>query len=125
MEVDFLKLNQPMPGTAPKLKATPGVGVKNINLIRAPKRGLGGFAEIAHWNTSARQGAFNETRRGWMAKPQRNNQNHGIRRACAGFRALREIRFYQKLTCFLIPMRAFQCVARQVALDVALNGTKY
>ena len=35
-------------------------------------------------------------------------------------RALREIRFYQSSTCFLIPMIAFQRAVRQVALDV--NG---
>ena len=55
-----------------------------------------------------------------MARPQRHVQNQGIRRARAGMRALREIRFYQGSTCFLIPMRAFQRAVRQVALDV--NG---
>ena len=42
-----------------------------------------------------------------------------------GIGALREIRFYQKSTCFLIPMRAFQRLVRQVALDEALNGKEY
>ena len=42
--------------------------VKNLNLIHAPRRGKSGFAEIAKWNCSARQGAHNETKRGWMAR---------------------------------------------------------
>ena len=44
------------------------IAVKNLNLIHAPRRGKSGFAEIAKWNRSARQGAYNETKRGWMAK---------------------------------------------------------
>ena len=44
------------------------IAVKNLNLIHAPKRGKSGFAEIARWNRSARQGAHNETKRGWMAR---------------------------------------------------------
>ena len=58
-----------------------------------------------------------------MARPQRNAQNQGIRRARAGMRALREIRFYQRSTCFLIPMRAFQREVRKIALDV--NGREH
>ena len=53
----------------------------------------------------------------WMARPERHAQNRGIRRARAGMRALREIKFYQHSTCFLIPMRAFQREVRKVALD--------
>ena len=116
MEIDFPKID-------PKNQAAnkrPAIGGKNLKLIRAPKRGESGFAVIARWNAMARQGKFNETKRGWMARPQRNAQNQGIRRARAGMRALREIRFYQGSTCFLIPMRAFQRAVRQVALDV--NG---
>ena len=48
-----------------------------------------------------------------------------MRRAKPGFKALREIRFYQKSTCFLIPMRAFQRAVQQVALDEALGGKEY
>ena len=44
------------------------IAVKNLNLIHAPKRGKSGFAEIARWNRSARQGAHNETKCGWMAR---------------------------------------------------------
>ena len=58
-----------------------------------------------------------------MSRPQRNAQNQGIRRARAGMRALREIRFYQRSTCFLIPMRAFQREVRKVVLDV--NGREH
>ena len=120
MEVDFPNLSS-QPQQAPKRK----IAAKDINLIRAPKRGKGGFTEIARWNATARQGTFNETKRGWMRKPQRNSQNRGIRRARVGLRAIREIRFYQGSTCFLIPMRAFQRAVRQIALDVALTGKEY
>ena len=44
------------------------IATKNLNLIRAPKRGKSGFTEIATWNRTARQGAWNEMKRGWMAK---------------------------------------------------------
>ena len=44
------------------------VAVKNLNLIQAPKRLKNGFAEIARWNCTARQGMYNETKHGWMAK---------------------------------------------------------
>ena len=44
------------------------IAAKNLNLIRAPRRGKSGFTEIAAWNRLARQGAWNETKRGWMAK---------------------------------------------------------
>ena len=59
-----------------------------------------------------------------MAKVRRQRDEHGriIRRARPGFRALREIRFYQKLTCFLIPMLAFQRYVCEVALDFKING---
>ena len=104
MEVDFPNLGQqpPPPQRRP-------IAVKNMNLIRAPRRGKSGFAEIARWNRTACQGAFNETKRGWMAKRQRdpNNQNQ-LRRRRPGFRALHEIHFYQKSICFLISMRGFQ-----------------
>ena len=44
------------------------IAAKNLNLIMAPKRGKSGFTEIAAWNRSAHQGAWNETKRGWMTK---------------------------------------------------------
>ena len=80
--------------------------------------------EIAHWNWQARQGVYNETHRGWMAKACHRRDEHGniIQRARPGFRALREIRFYQKLTCFLIPMLAFQRYVHEVALDFKIKG---
>ena len=72
MEVDFPNLNQ-----QPQPKRRRPIAAKDINLIRAPRRGKSGFAEIARWNRSARQEVFNETRGGWMAKRQRdaNNRN--------------------------------------------------
>ena len=103
------------------------IATKNLNLIMAPKRGKSGFTEIAAWNRSARQGAYNETKRGWMAKNERRQDARGrlLRKRCPGMGALYEIRFYQKSTCFLILMIAFQRYVRQVALDVALGGKKY
>ena len=81
---------------------------KNLNLIRAPRRGKSGFAEIARWNRTARQGVYNETKHGWMEKRTNDNtQSQHLRRQRPGFCALREIRFYQKSTCFLISMIGF------------------
>ena len=127
-EVDFPKLgtkNQPKPQNIP-LKPNPKgpLVAKNINLIRAPRRGRKGLAEIARWNRMARQGVYNEMKRGWMAKVKRQRDENGrmIRKARSGIRALREIRFYQKSTCFLIPMLAFQCLVREVALDFKIQG---
>ena len=80
-EIDFPKIdpkNQPKPLGAHPPRATPGMGVKNINLIRAPKKGVSGFAVIARWNATARQGKDNKTKRGWMKRPQRHAQNQHI-----------------------------------------------
>ena len=57
MEVDFPNQRQPPP--PPRCRP---LAAKNMNLIRAPKRGKSGFAEIARWNRTARQGVFNETK---------------------------------------------------------------
>ena len=85
------------------------IAVKNLNLIHAPKRGKSGFAEIARWNHSARQGAHNETKRGWMTRGVGDPaQRQHLRGRRPGSSALQEIRFYQKSTCFLISMRGFQ-----------------
>ena len=70
-EVDF-----PNQGAGPQQRQTAQAGkqprqpiaAKNLNLIRAPRRGKSGFAEIAKWNCSARQGVYNETKCGWMAR---------------------------------------------------------
>ena len=51
------------------------IAAKNLNLIRAPRRGKSVFAEIARWNHTAWQGAFNEMKCGWMAKRTRDNAN--------------------------------------------------
>ena len=49
------------------------IAAKNLNLIRAQRRGKSGFAEIAKWNRSARQGVYNETKHGWMARRINDN----------------------------------------------------
>ena len=103
------------------------IAAKNLNLIRAPRRGKSSFTEIVAWNRSARQRAWNEMKRGWMARNERQWDAMGrlLRKIHAGTEALREIRFYQKSTCFLIPMRAFQRFVWQVALDESPNGKEY
>ena len=79
------------------------IAVKNLNLIHAPQRGKNGFAEIAKWNRSARQGAYNESKCGWMERRVGDpDQRRQLRKWRPGYQALREIRFYQKSTCFLI-----------------------
>ena len=55
-------------------------------------------------------------------KRQRDELGRLIRKARSGMRALHEIRFYQKSTCFLIPMLAFQRYVREVALDYKIKG---
>ena len=86
------------------------IATKNLNLIRAPRRGKSGFTEIAAWNRSARHRAWNETKRGWMAKHERQRDARGrlLHKRHPGLRALREIKFYQKSTCSLILMRALR-----------------
>ena len=66
-------------------------------------------------------------KRGWMAKHERQRDDEGklLQRRHPGLGALYEIKFYQKSTCFLIPMIAFQRFVRQVALDEALSGKEY
>ena len=59
-----------------------------------------------------------------MAKTERQRDARG-RLLChthPGIGALHEIKFYQKLTCFLVPMLPFQCLVRQVALDYMIQG---
>ena len=73
---------------------------------------LSGMPQRDKENGTKQKGVDDET--------SRNDQNRDIRRAQPSFRALREIRFYQKSTYFLIPMRAFQRAVRQVVLDI--NG---
>ena len=72
----------------------------------------------------AHQGVYNETKRGWMAKLKRQHDENGrkIKKARYSIRAFREIRFYQKSTCFLIPMLAFQRLVREVASDFKIQG---
>ena len=41
------------------------------------------------------------------------------------FQALREIRFYQESTCFLISMRGFQRFARRVCMDEVHPGSEF
>ena len=65
------------------------IAAKNLNLIQAPRRGKSGFAEIARWNRTARQGVHNETKCGWRAKRIGDNaQRQHLRRQRPGYRAL-------------------------------------
>ena len=75
-EVDF-----PKQGVGPHRRQTVQTGkqprqpiaAKNLNLIRAPRRGKSGFTEIAKWNHSARQGVYNKMKCGWMARQINDN----------------------------------------------------
>ena len=51
---------------------------------------------MAVWNRSARQGAWNEMKRGWMAKHEQRQDARGrlLRKRRPGIGALYEIRFY-------------------------------
>ena len=102
------------------------IAAKNLNLIRAPKRGKSGIAEIARWNHTARQGVFNEMKHGWMENKTRDDgQRQQLRRQQPGYCALQEICFYQKSTCFLISMRGFQRFVCEVVQDVVPNGRDF
>ena len=59
------------------------------------------------------------------AEQQRDVRGRLLRKTKPGIGALREIRFYQKSTCFLIPMRVFQRFVGQIALDEAPGGKEY
>ena len=128
-EIDF-----PKQGTGQRRRQTVQTGkqprkpiaAKNLNLIRAPRRRKSGFAEIARWNRTARQGVFNKTKRDWMAKWTRDNaQRQHLRRQQPGHQALQEIHFYQKSTCFLISMRGFQWLVCEVVQDEIPNGGRF
>ena len=56
---------------------------------------------------------------------QQDARGRLLRKIHPGAGALREIRFYQKSTCFLILMRAFQRFVQQVALDESPSGKEY
>ena len=97
------------------------IKVKQQNqAIRAQQRGPTGFAKIAFWNCTAKQGVVNESSRGFMerAKKQHDAQGKLLRRNRPGTVALREIRFYQRSRCLLIAVRAFQRYCREVTIDV-------
>ena len=65
-------------------------------------------------------------KRGWMAKRRNDPKNQNqLRRRRPGFGALREIRFYQKSTCFLISMRRFQRFVRQICRDEVPRGGEF
>ena len=70
-EVDF-----PNQGNAQRRRQMANAGkqprqpIAAKNLIHAPRCGQSRFAEIAAWNRTARQGVWNETKRGWMAKTE-------------------------------------------------------
>ena len=81
------------------------VKVKQQNqAIRVQQRGPTGFAKIAFWNCTAKQGVINESPRGFMerAKKQHNAQGKLWRRNRPGTVALREIRCYQRSRCLLL-----------------------
>ena len=124
----------PVPAPGPSQGKTPRTPIasKNMrkvaltnNLIRANRRGVSGFLQIAKWNRTARQkgGRENETKRGYMRRPDKQHDANGrlLRRNRPGTVALREIRFYQRSQVFLIPMRAFQRLVREYTNDISTD----
>ena len=100
------------------------VKVKQQNqAIRAQQRGPTGFAKIAFWNRTARQGVVNESSRGFMERPNKQHDAQGklLRRNRPGTVALREIRFYQHSRCLLLAVQAFQRYCREVTATALYN----
>ena len=89
------------------------------NLVTRQRRGVNGFLKIARWNYTGRQKRANESERGYMKKAAKQHDRNGklLRRNRPGTVALREIRFYQRSRCFLIPMITFQRLAREYGDD--------
>ena len=114
---------QPHPSKQPR-RPIPSKNMRKVaqqhNMARARRGGRSTFQQVAFWNRTGRMGQENESERGYMerAKKQHDDQGRLLRRNRPGTVALREIRFYQKSRVLLIPIRAFQRWAREVAMDV-------
>ena len=78
-------------------------------------------AELAWENRKARQGRKDETGRDWMKIIKRVTDMQA-KEWRLRTKALREIRFYQKSTVLLIPMKVFCRLAREIGQGVRANN---
>ena len=81
------------------------------------------WQKVAWWNRTARSSPRrnNETTRGWMKRPEykaKNALGRSVRRLRPGTLALREIKFYQHTQVFLIAIRPFVRLCRELGQDV-------
>ena len=77
-------------------------------------------AEQARENQKVKKGRKDETERGWM-KNIKWITNMGIKWWRLGMNALQEIRFYQKITVLLIPMKVFYQLIRENGQCIKVN----
>ena len=79
---------------------------------------------VAHWNRTARVKKPTVTVQGWLKKTerQRDRRNRLLRRAKPGTRSLREIRFYQKCQTFLVAVRPFHHLVREICMNLDGGG---
>ena len=81
------------------------------------------WQKVAWWNRTARSSPrrANETTKGWMKRPEYKVKNACGRSVCRlrpGTLALREIKFYQHTQVFLIALRPFVRLCRELGQDV-------
>ena len=77
-------------------------------------------AEIAWENRKVRQWRKDKTGRGWM-KNIKSVTDTGVKKWRSRTKDLREIRFYQKSTVLLIPMKVFCRLVRETGHRVKAN----
>ena len=96
---------------------------KPLRKAAPPSQRRTAWQKIAWWNRTARSSPrrANETTRGWMKRPEykvRNARGRAVRRWRPGTLALREIKFYQHTQVFLIAIRPFVRLCRELGQDV-------
>ena len=77
-------------------------------------------AELVRENRKAKQGRKDETERGWTKDVKRVTTT-GVKQWRPGTRDLQEIRFYQKSTVLLIPVRVFCHLVREIGQNIKAN----
>ena len=79
---------------------------------------------VAHWNRTARVKKPTVTAQGWLKKTERqwDRQNCLLRRAKPGTRSLREILFYKKCQMFLVAVRPFHRLVREICMSLDGGG---
>ena len=79
---------------------------------------------VAHWNRTAPVKKPTVKAQGWLKKTKhrRDQQNWLLRRAKPGTRSLWEIWFYQKCQTFLVAVRPFHQLIREICLNLDGGG---